>query len=55
MFWIAILFFAMSWILIKLGVLSATASVLVFVIKLLLFVIFAGLVAFAWSKFRSKA
>lgn len=55
MFWIAILGLALSLMLIKLGFLSATASLLMFVIKLLLFVMPVGLIAVAWSKFRSKA
>lgn len=55
MFWIAILVFSMSWMLIKLGFLSATAGVLMFVIKLLVFVIIVGLIAIAWSWIRGKA
>jgi flagellar motor component MotA len=55
MLWIAILGIALSWMMIKLGFLSATASMLVVVIKLLLFVIFVGLIAAAWYKFRRKA
>ena len=43
MFWIAFLGLAFSSMLIKLGLLSATASILAFVVKLLLFVIVAGL------------
>jgi len=54
MFWIAFLGLAFSWMLIKLGFLSATAGILVFVVKLLLFVIFAGLVAAAWFWLRKK-
>ncbi|MGV0960493.1 MAG: hypothetical protein ACOYB1_11720 [Limnohabitans sp.] len=55
MFWIAILGLALSWMMIKLGFLSATASILAFVVKLLLFVILAGVIAVVWSKLRSKA
>jgi hypothetical protein len=55
MFWIAFLAVALSWMMIKLGILSATASVLMFVVKLLLFVILVGLIAAVWSKFRGKA
>lgn len=55
MFWIAILGLALSWMMIQLGILSATASLLMLVVKLLLFVILAGLIVTAWSRFRSKA
>jgi flagellar motor component MotA len=55
MFWIAFLAVALSWMMIKLGILSATASVLMFVVKLLLLVILGGLIAAVWSKFRGKA
>jgi hypothetical protein len=40
--------------LIKLGLLSATASILAFVVKLLLFVIVAGLIVAAWFWLRKK-
>ena len=55
MFWIAFLGLAFSWMLIKLGFLSATAGILVFVVKLLLFVIFTGLIAAAWFWLRKKS
>ena len=55
MFWIALLGLALAWMMIKLGFLSATASVLMFVVKLLLLVILGGLIAAAWSKFCGKA
>lgn len=55
MFWIATLGFSLSWMMIKLGFLSATASILMFVVKLLIFVIFIGLIAVAWYRFRNKA
>ncbi|HRK40403.1 MAG TPA: hypothetical protein PK347_18660, partial [Burkholderiaceae bacterium] len=45
MFWIAFLGLSFSWMLIKLGFLSATVGILAFVVKLLLFVIVAGLIA----------
>lgn len=54
MIWIAAIVFGFSWVLIKLGFLSATASMLVFVVKLLVFVIIAGLIAFVWMKVRKK-
>ena len=55
MFWIAILVFSMSWMLIKLGFLSATAGVLIFGIKLLVLMIIAGLIAIVWLWTRGKA
>lgn len=55
MFWIAFLGLAFSWMLIKLGFLSATAGILAFVVKLLLFAIFAGLIAAAWFWLRKKS
>lgn len=54
MFWIAFLGMAFSWMLIKLGFLSATASFLSFVIKLLLLVLFVGMIAGVWFWLRSK-
>ncbi len=54
MFWIAFLGLAFSSMLIKLGLLSATASILAFVVKLLLFVIVAGLIVAAWFRLRKK-
>jgi hypothetical protein len=54
MFWIAFLGLAFSAMLIKLGLLSATASILAFVVKLLLFVIVAGLIVAAWFWLRKK-
>lgn len=54
MFWIALLGLGLALTMIKLGFLSATASMLVFVVKLLIFVILAGLIVAAWYKFRSK-
>lgn len=54
MFWIAFLGLAFSLMLIKLGLLSATASILAFVVKLLLFVIVAGLIVAAWFWLRKK-
>lgn len=54
MFWITFLGLVFSWMLIKLGFLSATAGILTFVVKLLLFVIVAGLVAAAWFWWRKK-
>lgn len=55
MFWIAFLGLALSWMLIKLGFLSATAGILAFVVKLLLFAIFAGLIAGVWFWLRKKS
>ena len=55
MFWIAFLGLTFSWMLIKLGFLSATAGILVFVVKLLLFVIAVGLITAAWFWLRSKS
>lgn len=54
MFWIAFLGLAFSSMLIKLGLLSATASILAFVVKLLLFVMVAGLIVAAWFWLRKK-
>ena len=54
MFWIAFLGLAFSAVLIKLGFLSATAGILAFVVKLLLFVIVAGLIVAAWFWLRKK-
>lgn len=54
MFWIAFLGLALSSMLIKLGLLSATASILAFVVKLLLFVMVAGLIVAAWFWLRKK-
>ena len=54
MFWIAFLGLAFSSMLIKLGFLSATAGILAFVVKLLLFVIVAGLIVAAWFWLRKK-
>jgi hypothetical protein len=50
MFWMAVLGLSFSAMLIKLGVLSATASVMTLVVKALLLIIFAGLVGgfLAW-------
>jgi hypothetical protein len=55
MFWIALLGLSFSWMLIKLGFLSATAGILAFVVKLLLFVIVAGLIAVAWFWLRKNS
>jgi hypothetical protein len=54
MFWIAMLVFGFSWVLIKLGFLSATTGFLVFIIKVLIFVIVVGAIAFVWMKLRKK-
>lgn len=54
MIWIAAIVFGFSWVLIKLGFLSATASMLGFVVKVLVFVIIASLIAFVWMKVRKK-
>lgn len=54
MFWIAFLGIAFSWMLIKLGVLSATASFLTFVIKFLLLFLCVGTIAGVWFWWRSK-
>jgi len=54
MFWIAFLGLALAWMMIKLGFLSATASILMFVVKLLLLVILVGIIVAVWSKFRGK-
>jgi hypothetical protein len=44
----------LAWMMIKLGFLSATASMLMFVVKLLLLVILVGLIVAVWSKVRGK-
>lgn len=54
MFWIAILGLSFSSMLIKLGHVSATASILTFVVKLLIFGIFVGLLTAAWFWYRKK-
>lgn len=54
MFWIAILGLAFSCMLIKLGFLSATASILSLVVKLLIFAIVTGLIASAWFWLRRR-
>jgi hypothetical protein len=54
MFWIAFLVSMLAWMMIKLGFLSATASMLMFVVKLLLLVILVSLIVAVWSKFRGK-
>jgi flagellar motor component MotA len=54
MFWIALLGLSLAWMMIKLGFLSATASMLMFVVKVLLFVILVGFIMAVWSKFRGK-
>jgi type III secretory pathway component EscR len=54
MFWIAFLGLVFSAVLIKLGFLSATAGILAFVVKLLLFVIVTGLIVAAWFWLRKK-
>ena len=54
MFWIAMLVFGFSWVLIKLGFLSATAGFLVFIIKVLIFAIVVGAIVFVWMKLRKK-
>lgn len=55
MFWIAILGFGLSWVLVKLGFLTATTSFMALVIKLLVLVIIAGVAAYLWTKFRKRA
>lgn len=55
MFWIALLGLSFSWMLIKLGFLSATAGILAFVVKLLLFVIVAGLIGAVWLLLSKKS
>jgi hypothetical protein len=55
MFWIAFLALALSWMMIKLGFLSATASMLMFVVKLLLLVILVGFLVLVWTRVRGKA
>lgn len=54
MFWIAMLVFGFSWVLIKLGFLSATTGFLVLIIKVLIFMIVVGVIAFVWMKLRKK-
>jgi hypothetical protein len=55
MFWIAILGLAFSCMLIKLGFLFATASILSLVVKLLIFAIFTGLISAAWFWLRRRS
>ena len=54
MFWIAIFGLFFSWLLIKLGVLSATVGILTMAIKLLLIPILVGSIAAAWFWLRKK-
>ena len=54
MFWIAIFGLFFSWLLIKLGVLSATVGILTMAIKLLLIAILVGSIAAAWFWLRKK-
>lgn len=55
MFWIALLGLSFSWMLIKLGFLSATAGILAFVVKLLLFVIVVVLIGAVWFWLSKKS
>ena len=55
MFWIALLGLAFSWMFIKLGFLSATVGILIFIVKILLFAIGAGLVASILFRLRKKS
>lgn len=54
MFWIALLGLSFSWMLIKLGSLSATVGILAIVAKMLLIAILVGSLAAVWVWFRGK-
>jgi hypothetical protein len=54
MFWIALLGLSLSWMLAKLGFLSATVGIMSMVIKLLLIAILVGSIAAVWFWFRRK-
>jgi hypothetical protein len=55
MFWLALLCLAFSAMLIKLGFLSAFAGILVLVVKLLMLLLFVGLIGGAWVWIRRRA
>jgi uncharacterized membrane protein len=54
MFWITFLVMAFSWMLTKLGFLSATVGILSFAVKLLLIAIFVGTVAAVFCSTAKK-
>ena len=56
MFWIALLGLTLSWLLTKLGFLSATVGVLTLVIKAMLIVLFIGVIAtmILWVRRRTS-
>lgn len=54
MFWIALLGLSFSWMLIKLGFLSATVGILTTAVKLLLIAILVGSIAAVWFWYRKK-
>jgi len=55
MFWIATIGLALSWMLIKLGIMSATASFLTIALKLALTLMVIGFLISAWVWFRRKS
>lgn len=55
MFWIAVLGLALSWMLVKLGVMSATAGFLTIALKLALALMIIGGLIGAWAWFRRKS
>ena len=54
MFWIALLGLTLSWLLTKLGFLSATVGVLTLLIKAMLIVLFIGVIATMILWFRRR-
>ena len=54
MFWIGFFGLTLTWLLTKLGFLSATVGILTMVIKLLIAAIVLGSIAAAWYFLRSK-
>jgi len=55
MFWIAALGATLSWMLIKLGVMSATVGFLSLALKLLLVLVVGAVLVWSWTRLRSKA
>lgn len=54
MFWITVLGLGLSWMLVKLGAMSATASFLMLALKLLLVLTVIGGLIGVWAWFRHK-
>lgn len=54
MFWIAVLGGALSWMLVKLGAMSATVGFLGLALKLLLLLLIVSVIAGTWARARRK-